>query len=251
MKYHHLGIPTTTPRDGEYYLDSADVHVYDYRRSRYGVEWLRFGPGSTAPDLLKSVPHVAFEVDDLEAAIAGKDVIVPPNSPSAGVQVAFIVENGAPIEMLQYDQGAGEEDTASEKDEDVAATIISLERSALDRWGQGDPGGFIDLAADDIVYFDPFQRRRLDGREAFVRLMESIRGQVRFECYELVNPVVHASREFGLLTFNYISWPEAAMCRWNATEAYRKDGNAWRLIQQHWSLTGDDVAIPPGPNTMR
>jgi hypothetical protein len=51
------------------------------------------------------VPHIAFEVDDLAAAIAGKDVLIQPNSPSPGVTVAFIVENGAPIEFLQIDHG--------------------------------------------------------------------------------------------------------------------------------------------------
>jgi len=45
----------------------------------------------------------AFEVDDLEHALRGQDVIVPPNSPSAGVIVAFIKVAGAPVELLQID----------------------------------------------------------------------------------------------------------------------------------------------------
>lgn len=120
---------------------------------------------------------------------------------------------------------------------EVQRTILALERAALERWGNGDPGGFIDLAAEDIVYFDPFQAFRLDGRERFVRLMESIRGQVQIERFEIANPVVHAADGFALLTFNFVSWPEGPMCRWNATEAYRKEGAAWRLVHQHWSLT--------------
>ena len=32
-----------------------------------------------------------------------KEVIIEPNSPAKGVTVAFIVENGAPIEFLQFD----------------------------------------------------------------------------------------------------------------------------------------------------
>jgi hypothetical protein len=44
-------------------------------------------------------------VDDLEAAIAGQKVIIEPNSPSAGVMVAFIEVNGAPVELLQIDHG--------------------------------------------------------------------------------------------------------------------------------------------------
>ncbi len=39
-----------------------------------------------------------------EGAIAGKNVIIKPNSPSPGVIVAFIEDNGAPIEFLQIDR---------------------------------------------------------------------------------------------------------------------------------------------------
>jgi hypothetical protein len=57
---------------------------------------------SPLPELVKTVPHVAFKVDDLEAALRGRDVLIEPNSPSDGVMVAFIVDHGAPIEFLEY-----------------------------------------------------------------------------------------------------------------------------------------------------
>ena len=100
-KYHHLGIPTTTPRPGERYLPHLKVHVCGFESSPYRIEWMRFDPDCPVPDLVRTVAHVAFEVDDLEAEIAGKEVLIPPNSPSAGVRVAFIVDNGAPVEFLQ------------------------------------------------------------------------------------------------------------------------------------------------------
>ena len=37
-----------------------------------------------------------------EAALVGKKVLIPPNSPSPGVLVAFIEEAGAPVELLQF-----------------------------------------------------------------------------------------------------------------------------------------------------
>ena len=52
--------------------------------------------------MVKSVPHVAFEVDDLEAALEGKEILIPPNWPSEGVRVAMIVDNGAPVELLEF-----------------------------------------------------------------------------------------------------------------------------------------------------
>jgi len=53
---------------------------------------------------VRTVPHVAFEVDDLSAEIAGKEILIAPNSPSPGVTVAFIVEHGAPVEFLHFDK---------------------------------------------------------------------------------------------------------------------------------------------------
>ncbi len=74
-----------------------------YGRNPYGVEWVRFDDDAPYPDLIKTVAHVAFEVDDLAEALEGKRVIIEPNSPSPGVLVAFIEDNGAPIELMQID----------------------------------------------------------------------------------------------------------------------------------------------------
>lgn len=52
---------------------------------------------------MKTLPHVAFEVDDLTAAIRDQQVIIEPNSRSNGVLVAFIEVNGAPVELMQID----------------------------------------------------------------------------------------------------------------------------------------------------
>jgi hypothetical protein len=103
LKYHHIGIPTNAPREGEIYLREFKVHVSGFDSSPYGVEWMRFEQDSPLPELVKTVPHVAFQVDDLESMLQGKEILIAPNSPSEGVLVAFIVHNGAPIEFLQIE----------------------------------------------------------------------------------------------------------------------------------------------------
>jgi hypothetical protein len=102
LRYHHIGIPTQEQRQDEHYLEEYGMYTSGYETSPYGVEWLRFTPESPLPDLVKRVPHVAFVVDDLAASIAGKEVLIRPNNPSPGVTVAFIVDNGTPIEFLQF-----------------------------------------------------------------------------------------------------------------------------------------------------
>jgi len=105
-KYHHVGIPTTIPRENEAYLEKFKMYVSGYDSSPYGVEWMRFEQDSPLPELIKTIPHVAFEVDDLEKEIQNKEVLIPPNSPSEGIIVAFIVDNGAPIEFIQIEKKA-------------------------------------------------------------------------------------------------------------------------------------------------
>ena len=101
MIYHHIGIPTNVRRLNEEYLEQYKMYVSGFETSPYGVEWMRFEPDSPLPEIVKTVPHVAFEVDDLEAAIAGQQILIEPNSPSPGVRVAFILHDGAPIEFLE------------------------------------------------------------------------------------------------------------------------------------------------------
>jgi hypothetical protein len=104
MQYHHIGIPTTKKRAGEVYLERFKMHVVGFENSDFGVEWLRFEPGSPIPDLVQEVPHVAFVVDDLDEVLTGLEVLIEPNSPSPGVTVAFVVENGAPVELMCFDR---------------------------------------------------------------------------------------------------------------------------------------------------
>jgi hypothetical protein len=101
LKYHHLGIPTSKHIEGEVYLKDYKVCHYGYEKSEYGIEWMRYEADCPLPEIVKTLPHVAFEVDDIYEAIQGKKVIIEPNSPSEGNIVAFIEENGAPIEFIQ------------------------------------------------------------------------------------------------------------------------------------------------------
>jgi len=103
MKFNHLGIPTEERFAGEIPLPHLQVTVSDHQNNPFGIQWQRYWDDAPYPELVKTVPHVAFEVDDLTAAIAEHNVIIEPNSPSPGVIVAFVEVNGAPVELMQID----------------------------------------------------------------------------------------------------------------------------------------------------
>ncbi len=108
LRYHHIGIPTTRPLLREDYNETCKMYASGYFDSPYGVEWMNFDPDCPLPELVKTVPHVAFVVDDLDTALAGREVLVEPNRPTEGVKVAFIVDHGAPVEFLQFDRPEAE-----------------------------------------------------------------------------------------------------------------------------------------------
>jgi len=46
---------------------------------------------------VKTIPHIAFEVNDIYGTIKKRKVVIEPNSPSEENIVAFIEENVLPI----------------------------------------------------------------------------------------------------------------------------------------------------------
>lgn len=85
-------------------------------------------------------------------------------------------------------------------------TIIALERGALDRWGRGDPQGYLDLYAREVTYFDPMREKRIDGLDAMQQAFEPIKGLVKVDRYEMIDPQVHRAGDAAILTYNLVSY---------------------------------------------
>jgi hypothetical protein len=101
-EFHHIGIPTTQKQPDDIYLADSKLYITDANQNEHRIEWLRFEPGSPLPDVLRTTPHVAFTVDNLEAALAGRKIIVQPFAPMPGLKVAFILDGAAPVEYLEF-----------------------------------------------------------------------------------------------------------------------------------------------------
>lgn len=128
--------------------------------------------------------------------------------------------------------------TNAQENTSIQSTIIGLEKTAFARWSQGDPTGFLEISASDVVYFDPFLERRLNGLEELTKLYLPLKGQFRAEHYEMLDPLVQATEKMAVLTFNFNSGVGGKIQKWNCTEVYRLEPDGkWKIIQTHWSLT--------------
>ena len=101
LKYHHLSIPISSKIEGEIYLKDFKCFQSGLETSEFGIELMRYEKESTLPEILKTKPHIAFEVPNISEFIKNKKVIVAPRSLPQGRTVAFIEESNIPIELIQ------------------------------------------------------------------------------------------------------------------------------------------------------
>ena len=150
--------------------------------------------------------------------------------------IAHHVPNGEP--------GTASATVAAQKA--VTDTIIALERAALDRWGRGDPQGYVETYVPEITYFDPFTDKRVDGIDAVKAMLKPITGKVKVDRYEMLNPRTQQSGDIAVLSFNLVSHARnpdgsARAVRWNSTEVYRRTAGKWKIIHSHWSFTKPEL----------
>jgi ketosteroid isomerase-like protein len=124
----------------------------------------------------------------------------------------------------------------------VADTIIALERTALDRWGAGDPQGFLDTYAPEVTYFDIGVGHRIDGHAAMSEYYRPLTGKIKIPRYEMIDPKVQRHGGVAVLTYNLRSealQPDGKQVtvRWNSTSVYARIAGRWQMIHSHWSLT--------------
>ena len=128
--------------------------------------------------------------------------------------------------------------------------VVAMERAALDRWGKGDPQGYLDIMANEVTYFDPVQEKRLDGLEAMKKMLAPITGKIKVDRFEMIDPRVQHHGDAALLTFNLVSYvkqpdgQEHAVARWNSSELYGRIEGQWRIVHSHWSFIKPELKHP-------
>jgi ketosteroid isomerase-like protein len=127
--------------------------------------------------------------------------------------------------------------------DEVSMQLIQRERAALDRWGRGDPDGFLEISAPDVTYFDPFLPEEIHGLSALRQYYAQLRGKIYVECDEMIDPKVQISGDAAVLSYRYASrGRKGDEMRWNATEVYRRGEDGWRIVHSHWSFTQPEIA---------
>ena len=100
-EFHHLGVPTQEVKLNERYNVQFAMYTSDTDCKLLHIQWHRFEADSCLDPLLQALPHPAFKVSDLAAALDGHNVLLAPYEPIEGFHVAIIEDGGMPIELIQ------------------------------------------------------------------------------------------------------------------------------------------------------
>lgn len=102
MIFDHIGIVTDERHDGERFVPATRAWVTDFTKHPYRIEWLRFEPDSPVRGPVRERPHVAFRVDDIEAAAAGLTTLLAPFDAGPRIVGFYGTDDGAVVEFVKY-----------------------------------------------------------------------------------------------------------------------------------------------------
>ncbi len=102
-KFHHIGLVARDAVPGEMYFEMLKVWGTNPDSDPTNrIEWVRFKPESPlAKTPVARMPHTSFAVDNLEAELKGKEVVVPPIVAAPGIRIAYFMMDGALVEYLE------------------------------------------------------------------------------------------------------------------------------------------------------
>ena len=127
--------------------------------------------------------------------------------------------------------------------------LIAQERAALDRFGKGDPGGYLANYDPEISYFDPSRDTRADGLAAMQAYYAPLAGKIKSDGYEMIAPKVQQRGDVAVLSYQLVAHGVSPtgtkyVVRWNSTKVYARTGQDWKIIHDHWSYLKPELKQP-------
>lgn len=104
-RFDHVGLVTADEQPGESWVEATRVWVTSPRAHPFHVEFLRFEDDSPVTGPLRTQPHVAYRVDDLDEAMRGHRVLAEPFHPAPDpdfLTIGFVEVGGSVVEFMQY-----------------------------------------------------------------------------------------------------------------------------------------------------
>ncbi|MDD5596859.1 MAG: hypothetical protein PHV82_02875 [Victivallaceae bacterium] len=101
MEFDHLGLITDLVQKEETWVAKTRVWVTDPGKHPFRVEWLRFADDSPVPEPVRTQPHLAFRVSDLDS-VQGLKVLLEPFDVGFARVGFYETEDNIVVEFMEY-----------------------------------------------------------------------------------------------------------------------------------------------------
>jgi hypothetical protein len=121
--------------------------------------------------------------------------------------------------------------------DDANAVVWEKIKTANDKWASGDPMGFLECAAKDIIWSDDLgAQNRVKGYEALNTYLEAFKGQIPPHQHELIEPVFQYYDDLVIVSYRYQGIFEGEPANpWKVTSVYRYSDGDWLSVHENWT----------------
>ncbi len=100
MKYMHTGMIVGEKMPEMTFVEPLKVWISDPSKSPYAIEFLYFEIDSPMAAAIQECPHVAYEVEDIDAAMEGKAILWQ-KMDLGNAYIAFVYDQDTVVEFYQ------------------------------------------------------------------------------------------------------------------------------------------------------
>ena len=122
--------------------------------------------------------------------------------------------------------------------QDEARTAIWQKITAAnEKWAAGDPMGFVECAAPDIIWSDDLgAQNRVIGYEELNSYLEAFKGQIPPHQHVLIDPVFQFFDDVVVVSYRYQGTFEGEdAAPWKVTSVYRYADGDWLSVHENWT----------------
>ncbi len=123
--------------------------------------------------------------------------------------------------------------------DEAKAAVWEKIQMANDKWAAGDPMGFIECAAKDIIWSDDLgAQNRVIGYDALITYLEGFKGQIPPHQKELIEPVFQFYDDIVVVSYRYQGTfeGEEPVAPWKITSVYRYADGQWLSVHENWTV---------------
>ena len=120
----------------------------------------------------------------------------------------------------------------------LAEHIINLEKSALDKFFNGDMSGYRNLWSErSFTYFDALTTERIESLGELKSFLDNLEGKLHADDYEFRSPRVQFGQKIAVLTYQLFAHTNVNDIQYNVVEIFQKENaDEWRVIHSTWSF---------------